>query len=166
MTGGEGDGSMSMTPVEIRHVNLSRRPFGYERMAVDRLLEEIAASFENVWRERADLRDEVEELEGELTRHREIEGALRNTLLSAERMADDVRSQAHREAEVIIGEARARARDVTSGAETERERIAADVRRLRSLQADLRAEYRAFLHAALERLDGDTESRQAPGQAA
>jgi cell division septum initiation protein DivIVA len=81
-------------------------------------------------------------------------------------MADDVRGQAHREAEVIVAEARARARDVTSGAETERERIAAEIRRLRSLQADLRADYRAFLLAALDRVEGDTESRQAPGQAA
>jgi cell division initiation protein len=157
---------MSLTPVEIRHVQLRRGLLGYEPEAVDRLLEEIAASFENVWRERADLRDEVEDLEGELTRHREIEGALRSTLLSAERLADDVRAQAHREAEIIIAEARARARDVTGGAEMERERIAADVRRLRSLQADLRAEYRAFLNAALDRLDADSEPRQASGQAA
>jgi cell division initiation protein len=157
---------MSLTPVEIRHVTLRRGLFGYEPQAFDRLLEEVAASFENVWRERADLRDEVEDLESELSRHREIESALRSTLLSAERMADDVRAQAHREAEVIIAEARARARDVTGGAEMERERIAADVRRLRSLQADLRAEYRAFLNAALDRLDADTESRQASGQAA
>jgi cell division initiation protein len=157
---------MSLTPVEIRHLKPRRGLFGYERDTVDGLLEEIAASFENVWRERADLRDEVEDLESELARHREIESALRSTLLSAERMADDVRAQAHREAEVIIAEARARARDVTGGAEMERERIAADVRRLRSLQADLRAEYKGFLHAALERLDADTEPRQASGQAA
>jgi cell division initiation protein len=157
---------MSLTPVEIRHVQLRRRPFGYERKAVDRLLEEIAVSFETVWRERADLGDEVEDLESELARHREIEGTLRSTLLSAERLADDVRGQAHREADVIIAEARARARDVTSGAEAERERIAAEIRRLRSLQAELRADYRAFLHAALDRLEGDTESHQAPGQAA
>jgi cell division initiation protein len=157
---------MSLAPVEIRHLKPRRGLFGYERDTVDALLEEIAASFENVWRERADLRDEVEELESELARHREIESALRSTLLSAERMADDVRAQAHREAEVIIAEARARARDVTGGAEMERERIAADVRRLRSLQTDLRAEYRGFLHAALERLDADIEPRQASGQAA
>jgi cell division initiation protein len=157
---------MSLTPVEIRHVKLRRGLFGYDQEAVDRLLDEVAASFENVWRERADLRDDVENLEGELGRHREIESALRSTLLSAERMADDVRAQAHREAEVIISEARARARDVTGGAEIERERIASEVRRLRSLQADLRSEYRAFLHAALERLDTDSEPRQASGQAA
>jgi cell division initiation protein len=158
---------MSLTPVEIRHVGLGRRAFGYDRGATDRLLEEIATSFEHVWRERADLRDQVEELEAELTRQRELESALRNTLLSAERMAEDVRTQARREAEVIIAEARAAARDVTVGVEVERERIVTEIRRLRAAEADLRAEYRGFLVSALDRLDSDTQvDLQAPGQAA
>jgi cell division initiation protein len=157
---------MALTPVEIRHVNLRRRPLGYERGATDDLLAEIVTSFEQVWRERADLRDEIEELGGELGRQKEIEGALRNTLLSAERMAEDVRTQARREADVIISEARATARDIVSGAESERERIHGEIRRLRTLEVDVRADYRAFLVAALDRLEGDTQDRQAPGQAA
>jgi len=157
---------MALTPVEIRHVKLRRRPLGYERRPTDDLLSEIVTSFEQVWRERADLRDEMEELEGELARQKEIEGALRNTLLSAERMADDVRTQARRESDVIISEARATARDIISGAESERERIHGEIRRLRTLEVDVRADYRAFLVAALDRLEGDTQERQAPGQAA
>jgi cell division initiation protein len=157
---------MSLTPVEIRHVKLGRRPFGYDRRMIDNLLSDIVTSFEQVWRERADLRDEMEELESELSRQKEIEGTLRNTLLSAERMADDVRTQARREADVIISEARATARDIVSGAETERERIHGEIRRLRTLEVDVRADYRAFLVSALDRLEGDTEARQASGQAA
>jgi cell division initiation protein len=157
---------MSLTPVEIRHVKIGRRPFGYDLRATDDLLGEIVTSFEQVWRERADLRDELEELESELTRQKELEEALRNTLLSAERMADEVRTQARREADVIIAEARATARDVLSGAESERERIHGEIRRLHTLELDVRADYRAFLAAALDRLDGDTEERQASGQAA
>jgi cell division initiation protein len=157
---------MSLTPVEIRHVKLGRRLFGYERGGTDSLLAEIVTSFEEVWRERADLRDEIEELGGELARQKEIEGALRNTLISAERMAEDVRGQARREADVIIAEARSVARSVVSGAETERERIHREIRRLRTLEVDVRADYRAFLVAALDRLEGDTEARQASDQAA
>jgi cell division initiation protein len=157
---------MSLTPVEIRHVKLGRGFSGYDRKETDRLLSDIVASFEQVWRERADLRDEMEELEAELARQKEIEGALRNTLISAERMADDVRTQARREADVIIAEARASARDIVSGAENERERIHTEVRRLRTLEVDVRADYRAFLVSALDRLEGDTEARQASGQAA
>ncbi len=157
---------MSLTPVEIRHVKLGRRLSGYDRKETDRLLADIVTSFEQVWRERADLRDEMEELEAELARQKEIEGALRNTLISAERMADDVRTQARREADVVIAEARASARDIVGGAETERERIHGEIRRLRSLEVEMRADYRAFLASALERLEGDTEARQASGQAA
>jgi cell division initiation protein len=157
---------LSLTPVEIRHVKLGRRLLGYDRDATDKLLADVVSSFEQVWRERADLRDEIEELESELTRQKEIEGALRNTLLSAERMADDVRGQARREADVIVSEARSTARDIVSGAENERERIQSEIRRLRTLEVDVRAEYRAFLMAALDRLEGDAQDRHAPGQAA
>jgi cell division initiation protein len=157
---------MSMTPVEIRHVVLSRRPLGYERGATDQLLADIATSFEHVWRERADLRDELEELESELARQKELEQALRNTLLSAERMADDMRTQARREADVIVAEARSAARDIVSGAESERERVRTEIRRLQDVETGVRADYRAFLLAALDRLDGDTEERQAAHQAA
>jgi cell division initiation protein len=157
---------MSLTPVEIRHVRLRRRPLGYERPGVDRLLEEITSSFEDVWRERADLRDEVERLESELARARELETLLRNTLLSAERAADVMRAQARREAEVIVQEARVKARDVAGTAESERERVRAEIRRLKSVEADMRAGYRAFLLTALDRLERETEEREAPGQAA
>ena len=157
---------MSLTPVEIRHVDLGRRPFGYDRTATDELLADVAASFEHVWRERADLRDELEELESELARHKELEQALRNTLLSAERMADDMRAQARREADVIVAEARSTARDIVSGAETERERIRTEIRRLREAETGVRADYRAFLLAALDRLESDTEEGRAAHQAA
>jgi cell division initiation protein len=157
---------MSLTPAEIRHVKLGRRPLGYDRDATDKLLVDIVASFEQVWRERADLRDENEELESELSKQKEIEGALRKTLLSAERMAEDVRGQARREADVIVSEARSSARDIVSGAENERERIQSEIRRLRNLEIDVRAEYRAFLMAALDRLEGDTQGRHATDQAA
>ena len=156
---------MSLAPVEIRHVHLRRRPLGYERAAVERLLAEIASSFEDVWRERADLRDEIERLESELQRLREIEEALRSTLLSAERMADELRARAHREADVIVEEARAKAREIAGSGEAEQERARAEIRRLRALEADVRAEFRAFLASALERLEGRAVgSRDEPEQ--
>ena len=151
---------MSLTPVEIRHVKLGTRPFGYDRRATNRLLEEIRESFEAVWRERADLREENERLEGDLARYRELEILLRNTLISAERTADELRSQAHREAELIVEDARARAREVVAGAETERDRVKGEIRRLKSLEADVRAGYRAFLLTALGRLEEEDDSAE------
>src|ERR1044072_2878924 len=136
-------GDMSMTPVEIRHVGLPRRPLGYERGSTDQLPPDIASSFEHVWRERADLRDELEELESELARQKELEQALRNTLLSAERMADDMRTQARREADVIAAGPAPAPRDIVSGAQAERERVRTEIRRLQEVETGVRADYRA-----------------------
>ncbi len=57
---------MALTPVEIRHLSPSTGFIGYKRAQTDRLLVEIAESFEDVWRERADLADKVESLEAEM----------------------------------------------------------------------------------------------------
>jgi cell division initiation protein len=146
---------MSFTPVEVRHVRLARRPLGYDRRAADRLLTDIAESFEDVWRERADLRDEIERLESELQRQREIEEALRNTLLSAERIADELRARAHQEADLIVAEARAKAREIAASAEAEQQEVRGEIRRLEALKAEVRREYRSFLLTALERLAED-----------
>ncbi|MBD0290315.1 MAG: DivIVA domain-containing protein [Thermoleophilia bacterium] len=157
---------MSLTPVEIRHVSLARRPLGYARAAVDDLLADVTMSFEEVWRERADLRDELDRLESEVARYQELDALMRKSLVSAERAADELRAQAGKEAAVIVEEARVRAREITAEAEAERERLRADIRRLEALDAEVRAGYRAFLLTALGRVDGESAGDEARHRAA
>jgi cell division initiation protein len=128
---------MALTPVEIRHMTPPRTVFrGYRTSATDKLLEEIATSFEDVWRERADLADKVEQLESDLIRFRELESLLRTTLVSAEQASAQVRDQARREAELILGEAHAEARQIQRRAVAENERLAHESRRLRAQLID------------------------------
>jgi cell division initiation protein len=102
-------------------------------MAVDGLLDEIVTSFEDVWRERADLADKVEQLETDLVRYRELESLLRTTLVSAEKAAVTLKEQAGREAELIVEEARSEARAITRTARADHDRLLTEVRRMRSL---------------------------------
>lgn len=124
---------MALTPVEIRHMTPGRSLFGYNAGATDRLLEEIAASFEDVWRERADLADRVEALETELLHHRERENLLSNTLLAAERAASEQKEDAARKSEQLVAEAHAESRQITRSAIAERERLLAEIRRIKAL---------------------------------
>jgi cell division initiation protein len=144
---------MSMSPAEIRHVPIGRGLWGYRRGAVERLLDEVADSFEGVWRERADFADRIEHLEDELQRHRELEILLRKTLVSAEAAAQEQRESARRDAERIVEEAHAEARRITFAATAERERLETDVRRLREL-------LRSAL-APMEEIDGADEAAAA-----
>ncbi len=125
---------MALTPVEIRHLKPAKTLLrGYKRRAIDALLDEIALSFEDVWRERADLADKVEQLEEDLVRYRELEALLRTTLVSAEKAAVTLKEQARKEADLIVEEARAEARSITRHARSDHDRLLAEVRRMRSL---------------------------------
>jgi cell division initiation protein len=146
---------MALTPVEIRHIHLRRGFRGYRRSSVDRLLEDVAASFEDVWRNRADLADRVEQLEADLVRHKELEGLLRTTLVSAESAAQQLREQARKEAATVVAEAHAEARAVARRASAEKERLETELRRIRSL-----------LRAALDSIDeADEDGREPVGEA-
>jgi cell division initiation protein len=144
---------MALTPVEIRHVKLGRGLTGYRRAATDRLLEEIVDSFEEVWRERADLQDKNERLESDIARYRDLETLLRKTLVTAERSAEELQEQARREADVVLAEARVEARKITQDAFADRDRLRAEASRIRAL-----------LRSALEVTDeqnGDDEAAEA-----
>jgi cell division initiation protein len=145
---------MALTPVEIRHMTPGTGLIGYKRAAMDRLLDEIAASFEDVWRERADLADKIEQLETDLVRYRELEALLRTTLVSAERASAELKEQARREADLVLGEAHAEARAVQRNARSENERLAIESRKLR-------AQLRAALEA-IEEVEDTWPATQAP----
>jgi cell division initiation protein len=131
---------MSLSPVEVRHITFARRPFGFKPSAVERALGEVAQSFESVWRDRADLADKLEHLEGELTRYRDLEALLHTSLVSAQRTAGELREQAQREADTILVEAHAEARRVVFEAHERTTRLRADTRRLKvQLEAALAA---------------------------
>jgi len=136
---------MALTPVEILHMTPGTGFFGYKRAATDRLLAEIVASFEDVWRERADLADKVEQLESDLVRYRELEALLRTTLVSAERASAEMKEQARREAELILTEAHGEARAIQRKALAENERLTTETKMLRQR-----------LRTALEAIDEET----------
>lgn len=146
---------MGLAPTEIRHIPIKRGFWGYRRGVVERLLDEIAESYEDVWRERHDLAERVEQLEEELQRHRELESLLRKTLVSAESAAEEQREQARRNAELVVSEAHAEARRITFAATAEHERLRTDVRRLREL-----------LRTALASIDEADGADETPDEAA
>lgn len=142
---------MALTPVEIRHVQLSRAWLrGYRRGVVEKLLSDIADSFEDVWRERADLADRLEELEADASKHRELEALLRSTLVSAERAAQDMKEQARRESDLIVQEAHAESRRISRASAAEKDRLEEEIRRMR-----------AQLRSALEDLEERREEEPA-----
>jgi hypothetical protein len=97
------------------------------------MLDEVAASFEDVWRERGELTDQVDELAKQLEDIRGREHLLAATLVAAEKSAADSRDAAKRQAELILAEAHQEARSIMRGAQGQRERLFAEARRVETL---------------------------------
>lgn len=141
---------MAISPVELRHERPAVRLIGYSRADVDQLIGDATDAYETVWRERADLDDRVHYLEQKLSSVAETEEALRNALITAEKVADERRAQASRDAELVVREAEVRAREILHGAYAERERIRQETAQLRGEEAEFRLRLRSLLGTTLQ----------------
>lgn len=144
---------MALTPDEFRHHGLEARRGRYAKAEVDYLLEEVFARYELLWNERESFRARAEALEAEIAGFRELEQALRDGILTGQRAAGEVVHEAERERERIVEAARLEADEATRAGRDEVARLQADIERLRTLDAELESNYRAFLYAALRVLE-------------
>jgi len=95
-----------ITIVDIQHKTFKKAIQGYAREEVDQFLDEIIESMEDEAQERAALEAELLDLKERISHFKAMEESLQNTLLLAQRTADEVKAAAHKEADLIIRQAR------------------------------------------------------------
>jgi cell division initiation protein len=102
-----------ITPVDIQHKSFKKALQGYDRADVDKFLDEIIETLEDEAQQRAALEAEIADLKERVSHFKAIEESLQNTLVLAQRTADEVKASAHKEADLIREQARSgqRARD-------------------------------------------------------
>lgn len=153
---------MSLSPVELRHQRPKRRILGYRVSEVDQIMVDATSAYETVWRDRANLEDRVHELETSLGELRDTEQAMRDALVTAQRTADEMRAQASHDAELIVREAEARAREIIHKTYAEREQVRREIERLRADEMQFRARLRSLLGSTLQSVRDHEELIAAP----
>ena len=100
---------MKITPLDIQQMvfNVSFR--GYDKEEVNRFLEELAQTVESLNRDHAVQQEKIIFLEQQLAELKRTDATLSNTLLSAQSLAEDVKRNAQREADLVIKEAELKA---------------------------------------------------------
>src|SRR5215213_4010792 len=96
---------MKVTPMDLRQQRFKTVMRGYDRGEVQAFMLEVSDDYENALRENDKLRQDVAKLDAVLAEHRGQERNLRNTLLTAQKHADDVREHAQTEAGLMVREA-------------------------------------------------------------
>lgn len=157
---------MKVTPLDLRQSRFKTAMRGYDRTEVTTLLEAVADDYENALRENDRLRQELARLELVLGQHRELEGSLKTTLISAQKVADDMRETAQAEAARILREAEGRAELVQQKAQARLEDVQREIDGLRMKRREAETGVEALiatLHNTLEFIrDQDAREERPP----
>ncbi len=100
---------MNVSPLDLRQQQFRISMRGFDKVEVTSFLAAVADDYEAAVREADRLRQQVRELEAVVNEQREHEKALKNTLLAAQRLSDEIQAHAQEEAQRIIREAESRA---------------------------------------------------------
>lgn len=109
---------MKVTPLDLRQTHFRKGLRGYDPDEVRALLSDAADDYENALRDLDRLRQDVQKADVQLGEYREREVNLRNTLLTAQKVADQIRENAAKEADVLMRDAETRAAAALSDADT------------------------------------------------
>ncbi len=145
---------MRITPLDVRNHPFRRRFSGYDRDEVDAFLRMVAEDYEAAVRETDGLREQAAKREQRITDLAANEAVLQDTLTTAQKLSEDLKRSAMKEAEIMIGEAEIRAEKIMAAAHRRAAKLAEDIREMKYLRTRLAASVRAAIETHMGLLDG------------
>jgi cell division initiation protein len=142
---------MRIAPLDLRQPRFRTTLRGFDRTEVVAFLTEAADDYEHALREIDRLRQDLHRMESHLREHRDRETTLRNTLLTAQRLADEVKTAAQSEAKLIVREAQGRGDLLLQKAQARLEEMERDIAELRlrrrGVEGTLESSIQSLYHA-------------------
>ena len=142
-----------ITPLDIENKRFSKQMMnGYNVDEVDDFLDELTVEYEKLYKENAEKKSKIEELEKSLEHYRNVESTLQNTLLVAQTTAEDIKSMAQKQADQVIRDAQSEA--IRSIDDLNRQEIEAKIKmeEIRKQFSVCKAKMEALLISQLELL--------------
>lgn len=151
---------MKVTPLDLRQQKFKTVMRGYDRAEVESFLNETADDYEQALRDADRLRDDLTRLQVSLDEHREGERNLRNTLLTAQKLADEIRNSAENEGKRMVREAEGRADLMLSKAQARLDEVQREIDGLRMKRRDVENSLEATISSLRNSLDFVREQDQ------
>ena len=144
---------MRIAPLDLRQPRFKTSMRGFDKTEVVAFLTEAADDYEHALREIDRLRQYLLRMESLLAEHRERENNLRNTLLTAQRLADEVKTSAQNEAKMIVREAQGRADLLLQKGQARLEEVERDINELRLRRRDVEGSLESSIQALYHALE-------------
>ncbi len=152
---------MELSPLEITQREFARKFRGLDPEEVQTFLEQISEEMTRIVQENADRTGQIQRLEAQLRVHQEREESLRNTLITAQKMTEEIKATAKREADLILKEAELKGEQLLEQAHRKLAQVQVEIAELKRQRDVFAAKLRGLLKTHLELLD--VQPRQSGG---
>ncbi len=150
---------MKITPLDIQQQQFRVKFRGFDMVEVDNFLDLVANEFEELLRENNRVKEEDRQ---KLERIQQLEGAekdLRNALVSAQQICEEIKNNARKEGELIIEEAKANARKIMETAQAQAMQVEGEITQLKRQRSEFEASLKAAVEMHLRLLEAGQENR-------
>lgn len=136
---------MKLTPLDIHHKEFRRSIRGYDDKEVDDFLDSVADEFERLFKENIDLSERIEAANEKVRSYQQLETTLHNTLVSAQRSAEEIVATAREEAAGVLRDADLKAKEVIHDALTQKQTMTGELVRIKEAEEQFRARFARML---------------------
>jgi len=151
---------MRITPLDIQQKQFPMKIRGFDVEEVYAFLEVIREEMEDLLRENASLKESVQRLENQLKEHRDMETTLKETLMTAQQMVEDYKTNARKEAELVVKEAELRSDSILKEAQEKVIKIHEDIVDLKGIRRHFKEEIKRLVESHLKMLEFDREREE------
>jgi cell division initiation protein len=151
---------MRITPLDIQQKQFPMKFRGFDVEEVYAFLEVIREEMEDLLRENASLKESVQRTENQIKEYKDMETTLRETLLTAQQMVEDYKTNARKEAELIAKEAELKADSLIKQAQEKVIKIHEDIVDLKGIRTHFKEELKRMIEGHLKMLEFDREREE------
>lgn len=144
---------MRLSPLDIEHMEFPRGAGGYQRRHVRDFLERVASEVEELLHDMQRLQTELDVARARIGELQTAEAELQRAVLAAERIGNEIKESARREAKLILDEAESLRERRVASLDSEVEQARNDLERLERDRHLFREQFRGLLAAYLRSLD-------------
>jgi len=146
---------VTISKIDLLNRKFAKRVWGYAPEEVDQLLAEVAEMLGVVAEERKQLIKKVKRMEASVDEFRQRDETLRDTLMSTQKMVDDIKGGAQREAQLIMDEARSKAESMVQQGHNRLAQLYEDIENLKRQRSQFEIQLRGLLETHMRVLDSD-----------
>jgi cell division initiation protein len=149
---------MKISPMDIQKQSFEQKLRGYDKEEVKTYLNIVAEEVAAIQRERDNLEQEVQTLRALIDEHRQRETMLKNTLLTAQRVSEELKEAARRQAESVVKEAEIQSDRLLELAQARAHEVERGILDLRAQRTTIRTDIRALVTRLTTILDLQEEA--------